>query len=137
MTALFDATDTAIQATAQYAQDLFNNDFTCNACIYVVTDGGDNASRRTPDMIKKRLEDLAKSETMESIIIVLVGVTGGDVNLANLLKNFQTGVGISQFVDIGDATPQRLAKLAGFVSKSISSQSQALGTGSASVPLAF
>ena len=45
--------------------------------------------------------------------------------------------GLSQFVDAGDATPQRLAKLAQFVSQSISLQSRALGSGAPSQPLTF
>jgi hypothetical protein len=53
------------------------------------------------------------------------------------LERFQKEAGIDQFVDIGDATPQKLAKLANFVSQSISSQSQALGTGAASQQLQF
>jgi hypothetical protein len=36
---------------------------------------------------------------------------------------------------MGNVTPGKLAKLAQFVSKSISSQSQALGTGGASQPV--
>ena len=36
---------------------------------------------------------------------------------------------ISQYIDAGAATKGKLAKLADFVSQSVSSQSQALGTG--------
>ena len=39
-------------------------------------------------------------------------------------------------IDVGDATPRKLAKLAAFVSQSISSQSQALGTGGPSQNIA-
>ena len=38
-------------------------------------------------------------------------------------------------MDIGDATPGKLAKLANFVSESVSSQSQALGSGAPSETL--
>jgi len=44
---------------------------------------------------------------------------------------------LTQYVDAGDATPKKLAKLAQFVSQSIASQSQSLGTGAASQPLTF
>lgn len=137
LTALFNATDTSIQATIQYAKDLTENDYICNACIYVVTDGDNNISGRTAADIKKRITQAIKSECLESIIVVLVGITGGNHMLLQYLEDFQKDADITQFVDIGDATPQRLAKLAGFVSKSISSQSQSLGTGSASQPFAF
>jgi stage V sporulation protein SpoVS len=53
------------------------------------------------------------------------------------LEDFQKDAGLTQFIDVGDGTPQRLAKLAGFVSKSVSSQSQAIGSGSVSQPVTF
>jgi len=45
------------------------------------------------------------------------------------LKNFSDQARLNQFVDAGEATAQKLAKLAAFVSRSITSQSQALGSG--------
>jgi len=136
-TALFDATDTGIQATIEYAKDLSANDYFVNAAVYVVTDGDDNRSKRTKKSIGDRIKEAQKSEDMESIIVVLVGVTGNNAGLKSYLDDFQKEVGITQYIDIGDATPQKLAKLANFVSKSISSQSSSLGSGSASVPLNF
>jgi len=53
------------------------------------------------------------------------------------LEQFKNEAGIDQFVSIGEATPAKLAKLADFISRSISSTSQALGTGNASQPLTF
>lgn len=67
---------------------------------------------------------------------VLVGV-GNDPAIQSLLKQFKDEAGLDQYVNMGDATPNNLAKLAAFVSKSISSTSQALGTGSPSQPLTF
>jgi hypothetical protein len=60
-----------------------------------------------------------------------------DPSLAKLLNDFATQAGFTQFVNIGEADETKLAKLAAFVSKSISSQSQAFGSGSASVRLTF
>lgn len=137
MTALIDAADTSIQATLEYAKDLSKNDYDVNAAIYIVTDGMDNVSKRTANSIKQRILESQKSEDLESLIVVLVGITGGDSKVQQYLDHFQSGVGITQYVDMGEATPQKLAKLANFVSKSISSQSSALGSGSASVPLQF
>jgi len=72
---------------------------------------------------------------IESLIVVLVGINAQTFNAK--LAVFQQDAGLTQFVDAGDATAQRLAKLAQFVSKSISSQSQALGSGAPSQPLQF
>ena len=136
-TALVDAVDTSVQATIEYASDLAQNDFAVNAAVYIVTDGDDNSSKCTNKSVKDRIQQAVKSEDMESIIVVLVGITGGNAQLQAYLDKFQSEVGITQYVDIGDATPQKLAKLVNFVSKSVSSQSSALGSGSASAPLQF
>lgn len=136
MTALFDATYEGIAATLAYSKSLIDQDFNCNGCIYIITDGENNASRvATETTIKNKLKDALKSEVIESLITVLVGINAADCK--NALDDFKNKANLTQFVDVGDATPQRLAKLAAFVSKSISSTSQALGTGAASQPLTF
>ena len=67
---------------------------------------------------------------------VLVGV-GDEQRVKQYLETFKDEVGIDQFVWIGDATPAKLAKLGNFVSQSISSTSQALGTGAPSQEITF
>jgi hypothetical protein len=44
---------------------------------------------------------------------------------------------LTEFIEIGDATPGQLAKLVNFVSSSVNSQFQALGTGGPSQPVTF
>jgi hypothetical protein len=51
------------------------------------------------------------------------------------LQDFKDKAGITQYVSLGRATPGRIAKLAQFVSQSISSTSAALGTGVPSQPI--
>ena len=134
MTALFDATYDAIGATLTYSKNLIDQDFSVNGAVYIITDGVNNDSNYADEAkIKQQLKDSKKSEIIESLITVLIGINA--VDCKNYLENFRKDADLTQFVDAGDATPQRLAKLAGFVSKSVSSQSQALGTGSASQPL--
>ncbi|UCE66565.1 MAG: hypothetical protein JSU85_00700, partial [Candidatus Zixiibacteriota bacterium] len=53
------------------------------------------------------------------------------------LDDFKDKANLQQFVNAGNATPKTLAKLANFISKSISSQSQSLGTGGPSQSLSF
>lgn len=136
MTALFDATYQAVTSTLTYSKTLIDQDFNVNGAIYIITDGEDNNSRlATKNMISLAVQDSKKSEVIESLITVLVGVNAS--NCRSALEGFQKEAGLTQYVDVGDATPQKLAKLAAFVSKSISSQSQALGTGSASQPVSL
>lgn len=136
MTALYDAAFSSIAATIQYAQTLVDQDFDVNGAVYIITDGADNVSVSSPKRIAKQIDSIIKDETgIESLITVLVGVNASDCD--SYLKRFKDEAGLTQYVNVGEASPQRLAKLAAFVSKSISSQSQALGTGAASQPLSF
>ncbi len=138
LTALYDATFDAVGAIEQYARLLYDQDFDSNAAVYVITDGWDNRSRSaTPVKIAKRLDEIRSNEQLESIITMLIGVntTKPDVKLA--LQEYADEAGFTQYVNVGEASAQNLSKLAGYVSKSISSQSQALGSGSASQSLTF
>lgn len=136
MTALYDALYTSVQASNQYGRDLVNNDFDANGIVFVITDGCNNRGTCTEKMVKEALEEAVKGENLESMVSVLIGLNldpGTDQALAKVHQN----CGLTQYVSIGDATESKLAKLADFVSKSISSQSQALGTGGASQSLVF
>ena len=68
------------------------------------------------------------------MISILIGINASDC--ARLLSEFQREAGMTQFIDAGDTTPPKLAKLAAFVSQSVSSQSAALGTGGPSKQIA-
>jgi len=135
MTALFDATFSATGATLQYSKSLIEQDFDVNGAIYIITDGADNASSISPKQILENLKQATKDEVIESLITILIGINTQDCG--PILDEFHRKAGLTQYVDVGDATAQRLAKLAQWVSKSVSSQSQALGTGSASDQLTF
>lgn len=141
MTALYDATYDAIGATLTYSEKLIEQDFDCNGIVFVITDGMDNRSSMTPSAIKKLMEDAQHDEKIESLQVILITLRSPgsswaqDVDVS--LERFYKDANLTQKVDLGEATSQRLAKLAGFVSESISSQSQALGTGAPSQSLAF
>lgn len=136
-TALFDAVDEAIQATATYGKQLTSQDFLCNAIVVVVTDGENNVGNiMDASVIKKAVATARRAENLESILLILVGVTGDDVNLNTYLQTVKDDGGFTQYVSIGKATPGKIAKLAEFVSQSISSTSTALGSGAPSTPLA-
>lgn len=135
-TALFDSVDEAIQATATYGKQLTSQDFLCNAIVVVVTDGENNTGNiMDAAQIKKSLLAARRAENLESILLILVGVTNDDVSLNTYLQTVKDDGGFDQYVSIGKATPGRIAKLAEFVSQSISSTSSALGSGAASTPI--
>jgi len=141
MTALYDATYSGVGSTLTYAKSLIDQDFDVNGCVYIVTDGMDNASTVDPSYILSKIDNSIVKEEIESLITILIGVndpnSGYSQEIAKALKKFKDEANLTQFVDAGDATPQKLAKVANFVSQSVSSQSQSLGSGSASQPLVF
>lgn len=136
-TALFDATLNAIKSTVDYGKKLYDNDFESNAILFIVTDGDDNASKRSLFDVKNEIEFFSKNETIESLRTVLIGVNTQYSNVTSYLENFKNNAKIDQYIDIKNATSNSLAKMADFISKSISAQSQALGTGVASKALNF
>ncbi len=136
-TALYDATYDAIAATNSYAQTLFDQDFDVNGAIYIITDGMDNSSGMQATDVGREIRKALKTEFMDSLITVLIGVDTQDASISAYLHMFKTDAGLTQYVDMNDASSSNLAKLGAFVSKSISLQSRALGTGQAAQSLAF
>jgi uncharacterized protein YegL len=136
-TALYDATENGVASTTNYAQTLASGDFSANAILFVITDGVDNASKSSARQVKKAFAEAIRSEALESIVSVLIGVNVNDVQVSRYLKSFHIEAGFTQYVELDNADAKTLARLAEFVSRSISAQSQALGTGGSSQPLVF
>lgn len=136
MTALFDASIDGVDALARYGRELQQNDLDANAILFVITDGGNNVGlNRSAAAVKASVQQALRAENLESIVTILIGVNVQDAHLAQLLTDFAKEAGFTQYVNLADASEKTLAKLANFVSKSISSQSQALGTGGPSQQL--
>jgi uncharacterized protein YegL len=136
-TALHDATENAVVATTNYAQKLAAGDFSANAIVFVITDGMDNASKTSARQVKAAFGKAIRSEALESIVSVLIGVNVNDPQVSQYLRAFHADAGFTQYVELDNADAKTLARLAEFVSQSISAQSQALGTGGASQQLVF
>lgn len=133
-TPLNDACFTGIGAMNAYGKMLADQDFLANGITFIITDGEENASTATTAMVKQEAEKAMKAETLESHISILIGVNAA--GSASYLANFKNEAGITQFIDAGHATKGKLAKLAAFVSQSVSSTSQSLGTGGPSQNIA-
>lgn len=138
MTALYDAAENSVQAQNDYAKKLSASDFGVNGIAFFLTDGCDNQSKGTEKDVGKALSAALKTEALESLVTVLIGVgTKGDPQVSQFLDKFRKGAGLTQFVEVEKADAKTLAKLAEFVSKSISAQSQSLGTGGPSTPVSL
>jgi uncharacterized protein YegL len=137
-TALYDATENGISATADYSDQLYQADYDSNGIVFIITDGMDNNSTETVSTVKRALNETMQKERLESLVTILVGVgTGQYPEVAGALSSFKNDAGLTQFIELKNADAATLAGLADFVSQSISSQSQALGTGGPSkqIPL--
>jgi len=135
-TALLDAGDEAVNATGTYGKQLTGMDYLVNGIVVVATDGENNCGNiMIPDRLKQSIVNVRRTEALESLRTVLIGVTNDDVNLNTYLQTLKDDGGFDQYVSIGKASPGKLAKLADFISQSISSTSSALGTGAPSTPI--
>lgn len=134
-TALYDAAYSSVAATNEYAKSLSDADFSVNAIVVIETDGDNVRSVQTPASVAAEIQRGVQNEWLESMLVILIGVNAAQYRRE--LEAFKVDAGIHQFIEVEDLTPQKLAHLADFVSKSVSSQSQALGTGGPSQPLKF
>lgn len=130
-TALFDASASAIGAMTEYGRVLLAQDYGVNGILFVITDGDDAGSTYGPAMVRQKAEEAVSGEVLESFLSVLVGINTTNAHCTGYLKIFQQDAGLTEYIEAGAATPGNLAKLAAFVSRSVSSQANALGTGQA------
>ena len=136
-TALYDAAENAVSSVINYGQKLSAGDFSANAILFVITDGMDNASKLPAKKVKEALGKAVTGEALESVISILIGVNVRDREVGRHLRQFHNEAGFTQYVELDQADARTLARLAEFVSQSISAQSQALGTGGPSQSLVF
>lgn len=136
-TLLYDSVINSMEATTNYAKDLFSSDFKCNSIIVVLTDGDDNLSKFGQDSVKETLNKTVSTEALGSLMSILVGVNIQDSTISTYLKKFKDTVGFTQYVELDNADDKTLAKLTGFISKSISVVSTSLKTGGPSKSLTF
>lgn len=134
LTPLCDACYSGINAVTAYGKQLTDQDYNVNAITFVITDGFENASAMTPAMVKALKKKAVSGEELESFIGILIGINA--VQYQRRLEAFKDEAGLDKYIDAHDVTPRGLAKLAEFVSQSVSSQSQALGTGGPSQSIA-
>jgi uncharacterized protein YegL len=138
MTPLNDAVMEGVETMGAYGKRLRDQDYLCNGICFIVTDGAENASQTaTPEKVKRAIEKVRSEEHMESLRVILVGINDQDPQLSRVLQDFKATAGLDDYLSVGEATPGKLAKLAQWVSQSISSTSQALGTGGPSTSISL
>jgi hypothetical protein len=136
-TELYDATLDIAEATRIYAEKLANERYMSNGVLVVLTDGCDYGSVHTPKDVQQSFEQMVQGEMLESLMTILIGVNIEDDHVKSELETFKDKAGFNQFITVKDASEKTMAKIADFISRSVSSQSQALGSGGASQSLTF
>jgi uncharacterized protein YegL len=136
-TLLYDSVINAVESTTKYAESLVKNNYKCNGITVVITDGDDNKSKAGQDTVAASIKTAITSESLTSLLTILVGVNVKDSRMSNYLTNFKTTAGFDQYIELDNADSKTLAKLAKFVSKSISAVSQSLKSGGPSIALTF
>jgi hypothetical protein len=119
------------------AARLTSFDFSAHGIVFVITDGDDNMSKQTKADVRAALAEAVRGESLESLVSILIGVNVSDPRLSQYLMELYRDAGFTQYVELDDAHPDTLARLANFVAKSIAAQSLVLGTGGSSSLLVF
>ncbi len=137
MTALCDASINAIEAIKNYSSQLNRKEIDVNGIVIVVTDGDDNSSKFGMQTVGDTKQSCVTEEALESILSILVGVNITNPYIKDYLDRFQSEGKFDQFVKLDNASAKTIAQLGQFISKSISSQSQSLGSGGPSQTINF
>lgn len=136
-TSLYDACVSTIDSVATLGKQMLKDRYTVNGLSVIITDGEDVGSTQTVKGVADAIERTRQSECLESIVNILIGVNVNEPRLSGFLKNLKVDGKFDQYIEAKDATPKTFARIAGFISKSISSQSQAIQTGKASLPITY
>jgi len=137
-TALFDAVGSAIDATVVEAQRLDDEEYDSNAILVFLTDGDDNDSRVYPEPknVKEKVVEAMRSEALESIRTILVGVNPDGLGssswkqvVSQKLSEFHAEADLTEYVDMEDFTDDTIKKIILQVSSITSDTSKMLGSG--------
>jgi uncharacterized protein YegL len=129
MTALNDAVVDAVDSVVRFGDALQADARAANGIVVVITDGCENNSRETTQAAISAIKRAVTGEHLESILVVLVRVGVSDPHIKKTLDDFAAAVGFTHDVAVDGFDSRSLAKLVEFVSQSISSTSQAVGSG--------
>jgi len=137
-TALFDAVGSSLDATVVEAKRLDAKDYDVNAILVFLTDGDDNDSRIYPTAanVKEKVDEAMRSEALESILTILVGVNpDGNSNstwkqiVSRKLSEFHAEAELTEYVDMDDFTEDAIKKIILQVSSITSDTSKKIGSG--------
>ncbi len=136
-TKLYDACIDSVDAMATYGKSLIDQDYSANGIMIIITDGADYGSLFKAHHVKEAMLRARQSESLESLVSLLIGINVKEPTIATYLSEFQVTGGFDKYVEAADASANTIAKLVDFISKSISMQSQAVNSGGPSQLVTF
>jgi uncharacterized protein YegL len=120
-----------------YGAALQAQDYTANGIAIAITDGTDYTSFHKVNHVKEAVQRARKSEALESIVTLLIGINVQDSSVSQNLTMVQQEAGFDKYVEAANADAKTIAKIVDFISKSISAQSQSVGSGGPSKLITF
>lgn len=129
VTALYDAGVNLSESLHAEGERLRANAFSCNAIVFVITDGMDNASRLDAHDLATAMGALNSTRALDAVQSVLIGVDVNRDDLSSYLTNLRRDAKFDRYVELDDASESTLSSLAAYVSRSIVAHSTALGSG--------
>lgn len=136
-TSLYDTCVKVLRAMNETAKRLREQDYDVNGFFVCITDGKDECSTYPDNEVNTAMQECITGENLESLMSILIGVNVQTAAFSDYLEKFKTTGGFSQFEKVEDIHQKSFAKIVKFISNSVTSQSQHLGTGGASKSLAF
>lgn len=114
-TALYDATYQGLDMSIKYRENLEASGVTAKTLLFIITDGGDNSSKKGAKLVQDKLTDiLNKEQNAFSFTTILFGV--GD---ASVFEKAQKDMGIQHIARVGTSGAE-IRKMINFISQSIS-----------------
>ena len=145
-TNLIDAVATGQDALEKAANELVGADFITNLLFIGTTDGEDNSSRMTVQMLADKFNAARKNESFDSFKAILIGLRTGQQaqdsrysgkTVDQVLSELTADAAFDQYESAKQVKDGTYGKIGGFISQSISSSSQSLGSGSPSANVNF
>lgn len=145
-TNLIDAMATGHDALEKAANELVGADFITNLLLIGTTDGEDNASRLTAQELAGKFAAARKNESFDSFKTILIGLRTGQQaqdsryarkTVDQVLTDLTAAAQFDQYESAKQVKDGTYGKIGGFISQSISSSSQSLGSGSPSQNVNF
>lgn len=132
-TNLYYSEDRVLTYMRDYAQQMAAKRYVSNGILCTMSDGGEYSPQYSEgagfkeDQVKKAFADCVVCEDLESLVSIFIGINP-DQGVQDEMQRHAEEVGYTRYLPVEKADANSLAKIAEFISKSIVSQSQALGS---------